>query len=179
MLGSTHPPKTQPQALHHPHPPARPTSKRLGPQCGCGEHPLAPAPSHPPCSCASYLFHILTQAAHCFSPWSCCRRGCSRPPHAAPAEPGRPQPGNHHHQLSKSEQKDSPTPIVCPFTGWSKAPVTNNISLTNLKNAKNGLTQWFLESIYGAVLVFWCLKITRWKKMASARLKSCIDPTIK
>ena len=31
-----------------------------------------------------------------------------------------------------------------PFTtGWSKATVTNNISLTNLKNAKNGLTQPF------------------------------------
>ena len=46
-------------------------------------------------------------------------------------------------------------------TGWSKATDTNNISLTNLKNAKNGLTQWFLESFYAAVLVFWCLKMTR------------------
>ena len=50
-------------------------------------------------------------------------------------------------------------------TGWSKVTVTNNISLTNLKNAKNCLTQWFLESFYAAVLVFWCLKMIRWKKM--------------
>ena len=50
-------------------------------------------------------------------------------------------------------------------TGWSKATVTNNISMTNLKNTKNGLTQWFLESIYAAVLVFWCLKMIRWKKI--------------
>ena len=72
MLGPTHPPKTQPQALHHPHPPARPTSKRLGPQCGCGEHPLAPSQpslllrqlfishSHPGCSL--FLTLILLQA---------------------------------------------------------------------------------------------------------------------
>ena len=37
-------------------------------------------------------------------------------------------------------------------TGWSKATVTNNISLMNLRNAKNGLTQWFLESFYAVVL---------------------------
>ena len=48
-------------------------------------------------------------------------------------------------------------------TGWSKVTVTNNISLTNLKNAKNCLTQWFLESFYAAVLVFWCLKMIRWE----------------
>ena len=54
---------------------------------------------------------------------------------------------------------------VSQYTGWSKVTVTNNISMTNLKNTKNGLTQWFLESIYAAVLVFWCLKIIRWKKI--------------
>ena len=66
-------------------------------------------------------------------------------------------------------------------TGWSKATVTNNISLMSLKIAKNGLTQWFLESFYAAVLVFWCLIMIRWNKsfislfcqnggLASARL---------
>ena len=49
-------------------------------------------------------------------------------------------------------------------TVWSKATVTNNISLRSLKIAKKGLTQWFLESFYAAVLVFWCLKIIRRKK---------------
>ena len=39
-------------------------------------------------------------------------------------------------------------------TGRSKATVTNNISLMNLKIAKNGLTQSFLASLYAAVLVF-------------------------
>ena len=49
------------------------------------------------------------------------------------------------------------------------------------KNCKNGLTQWFLESFYAAVLVFWCLIMIRWNKsfislfcqnggLASARL---------
>ena len=67
------------------------------------------------------------------------------------------------------------------FTGRSKATVTNNISLRSLKIAKNGLTQWFLESFYAAVLVFWCLIMIRWNKsfislfcqnggLASARL---------
>ena len=66
-------------------------------------------------------------------------------------------------------------------TGWSKATVTNNISLMSLKIAKNGLTQWFLESFYAAVLVFWCPIMIRWTKsfislfcqnggLASARL---------
>ena len=62
MLGPTHPPKTQPQALHHPHPPARDLDLSVD---------VESTPLHlpnPPCSCASYLFHILTQAAHCFSP---------------------------------------------------------------------------------------------------------------
>ena len=51
----------------------------------------------------------------------------------------------------------------------------------SLKIAKNGLTQWFLESFYAAVLVFWCLIMIRWNKsfislfcqnggLASARL---------
>ena len=51
----------------------------------------------------------------------------------------------------------------------------------NLKITKNGLTQWFLESFYAAVLVFWCPIMIRWTKsfislfcqnggLASARL---------
>ena len=52
-------------------------------------------------------------------------------------------------------------------TVWSKATVTNNISLRSLKIAKNGLTQWFLESFYAAVLVFWCLIMIRWNSFIS------------
>ena len=52
-----------------------------------------------------------------------------------------------------------------PNTGWSKVTVTNNISLTNLKNAKNCLTQGVLETFYAVVLVFWCPKMIRWEKM--------------
>ena len=51
------------------------------------------------------------------------------------------------------------------ITGWSKATVTNKFSLANLKIPKNGLTQSFLESLYAAVLVFWCLSMVRWKKL--------------
>ena len=65
----------------------------------------------------------------------------------------------HHQIFSNSRVNFYQSHFCC--TGWSIATVTNDISLRNLKNAKNGLTQWFLESFYAAVLVFWCLKMTR------------------
>ena len=40
------------------------------------------------------------------------------------------------------------------YTGRSKATVTNDFSLANPKNKRNGLTQSFLESLYAAVFVF-------------------------
>ena len=67
--------------------------------------------------------------------------------------------------LRKRRQTRKPVNFACVnVTVWSKASVTNNISLRSLKIAKNGLTKWFLESFYAAVLVFWCLKIIRRKK---------------
>ena len=42
------------------------------------------------------------------------------------------------------------------YTGWSKETVTCNISLTEPKKSKTTQTQWFLETLYWEVLVFWC-----------------------
>ena len=64
-----------------------------------------------------------------------------------------------------------PVPTVYPIpstshdTGWSKETVNCNFSLTDMKNKKNGQTQWFLE----VVLMFWGLKRVRWKN-------SCLSP---
>jgi len=41
-------------------------------------------------------------------------------------------------------------------TGWSKETVDCNISLTEPKKSKTAQTQWFLETLYWEVLVFWC-----------------------
>ena len=49
-------------------------------------------------------------------------------------------------------------------TGWSKATVTHNISLTHLKITKKGITQWFLESLYPAIFIFQCLSMVKWKQ---------------
>ena len=69
IYARTHPPTENPTSSLAPPPP---TSKRLGPQCGCGEHPLAPSQpslllrqlfishSHPGCSL--FLTLILLQA---------------------------------------------------------------------------------------------------------------------
>ena len=43
-------------------------------------------------------------------------------------------------------------------TGWSKETVYCNIFQTDLKISKSAITQWFLETLYHLVLVFWCLK---------------------
>ena len=40
------------------------------------------------------------------------------------------------------------------YTGCSRKTVTSNISLTDLKITKNGVTQSFLESLYPTILIF-------------------------
>ena len=46
-------------------------------------------------------------------------------------------------------------------TGWSKETVDCNSLLTDPKLPKSVITQWFLESLYREVLVFWCFKNAR------------------
>ena len=46
-------------------------------------------------------------------------------------------------------------------TGWSKETVDCNSLLTDPKLPKSVITQWFLESLYREVLVFWCFKSVR------------------
>ena len=40
-----------------------------------------------------------------------------------------------------------------------------NLPLTDLTNQTNGITQWFLESWYLDILIFWCLIIVSWKNV--------------
>ena len=47
------------------------------------------------------------------------------------------------------------------FTGWSKETVDCKFLLTDPKFSKSVITQWFLESLYREVLVFWCFKSVR------------------
>ena len=47
------------------------------------------------------------------------------------------------------------------LTGWSKETVDCKFLLTDPKFPKSVLTQWFLESLYREVLVFWCFKSVR------------------
>jgi len=51
-----------------------------------------------------------------------------------------------------------PTPSP---TGWSLKTVNCNFFLTDPKISRSAITQWFLESLYREVLVFWCFKIVR------------------
>ena len=46
-------------------------------------------------------------------------------------------------------------------TGWSKETVDCNLFLTDPNFLKSAITQWFLESLYREVLVFWCFKSVR------------------
>ena len=46
-------------------------------------------------------------------------------------------------------------------TGWSKETVDYKFLLTDPKISKSVITQWFLESLYREVLVFWCFKSVR------------------
>ena len=52
-------------------------------------------------------------------------------------------------------------------TGWSLKTVDCNFFLTDPKNSKSAKTQWFSESLYREVLVFWCFKIVRCVNFAS------------
>ena len=54
-------------------------------------------------------------------------------------------------------------------TGWSKATVTSNFSLTSLKITKNGKTP-FLERLYATILIFECLSIVRRQKLCLSGL---------
>ena len=51
--------------------------------------------------------------------------------------------------------------IVNIYTGWSKETVTSNLFLTGPEISKSAITQWFLQSLYREILVFWCFKIIR------------------
>ena len=59
---------------------------------------------------------------------------------------------------------------------WPKETVNCNFSLMELKSAKNGLAQWFLSRKFSEVLIFWCPKRSRWKKLPSSRVvpKWCV-----
>ena len=46
-------------------------------------------------------------------------------------------------------------------TGWSKETVDCNFLPTDKEILKSSITQWFLESLYREVLVFWCFKNAR------------------
>ena len=45
-------------------------------------------------------------------------------------------------------------------TGWSKGTVNCNFFLSDPKIPRSVITQWFLESSYREVLVFWCFKVS-------------------
>ena len=55
-------------------------------------------------------------------------------------------------------------------TGWSLKTVDCNIFLTSPKISKSAKTQWFLESSYREVLVFWCFKTVRCVKICLLKL---------
>ena len=96
MPGRTHQSKntasqTQPQALHHPT--TSPPSSHQDPSRSLW------TPLHLPTLLLllRQLFISLSPpSSECFWPWLNCRRGCSWPSHATPAEPGCPQPGGYH-----------------------------------------------------------------------------------
>ena len=58
---------------------------------------------------------------------------------------------------------------VCA-TGWSLKTVDCNFLLTDPKISKSAITQWFLESSFREVLVFWCFKIVRYVKFCVLEL---------
>ena len=61
------------------------------------------------------------------------------------------------------------------ITGWSKETVDCKFLLTDPKFSKSVITRWFLESLYGEVLVFWCLMCLRcqraWDEMGQKTAK--------
>ena len=61
-------------------------------------------------------------------------------------------------------------PMVSTSTGWSLKTVDCNFLLTDPKISKSAITQWFLESSFREVLVFWCFKIVRYVKFCALEL---------
>ena len=55
-------------------------------------------------------------------------------------------------------------------TGWSLKTVDCNFLLTDPKISKSAITQWFLESSFREVLVFWCFKTVRCVKICLLKL---------
>ena len=53
-------------------------------------------------------------------------------------------------------------------TGCLQKTVTSNISLTDLKITKNGVTQSFLESLYPTIYAFSTCLMFKWPKMAQS-----------
>ena len=98
MPGRTHQSKntasqTQPQALHHP------TTSPPSSHQDLSKSRSLWTPLHLPTLLLllRQLFISLSlPCSECFWPWLNCRRGCSWPSHATPAEPGCPQPGGYH-----------------------------------------------------------------------------------
>merc|ERR1711994_1014678 len=59
---------------------------------------------------------------------------------------------------------------ICSYvtTGCLQKTVTSNISLTDLKITKNGVTQSFLESLYPTIYAFSTCLMFKWPKMAQS-----------
>ena len=83
--------------------------------------------------------------------------------------------GLTHHQGSRAFWKCE----ITGTTGWSKETVNCNLYLMELKSTKDGLAQWFFSRKFREVLIFWCLKRARWKKMPYFRVvpKWCVFQT--
>ena len=60
--------------------------------------------------------------------------------------------------------------LVLYGTGWSLKTVDCNFLQTDPKISKSAKTQWFLESSYREVLVFWCFKTVRCVKICLLKL---------
>merc|ERR1712107_384665 len=61
-------------------------------------------------------------------------------------------------------------------TGCLQKTVTSNISLTDLKITKNGVTQSFLESLYPTIYASSTCFMFKWPKMAQSGRNSQSDP---
>ena len=98
MPGRTHQSKntasqTQPQALHHP------TTSPPSSHQDLSKSRSLWTPLHLPTLLLllrQLFISLSSPCSECFWPWLNCRRGCSWPSHATPAEPGCPQPGGYH-----------------------------------------------------------------------------------
>ena len=72
------------------------------------------------------------------------------------------RPSNHERQCEfENNEKITIIRLKQDNTGWSLKTVNCNFFLTDPKIKKSAKTQWFLESLYREVLVFWCFKTVR------------------